>query len=165
MEEWVQRIAIYIVLVAVLRSMIGRPQYQQYFRFVSGLILILLLITPVLGIFRNNSDVYEILNRYLYQQDLEEWEASLELAEGQMKEMIREEYRQSIASQIVEIGRMQGISVQEVSVTLDAQNQVSALEIHISSAQDAPTKAVLHDFRNQVELYYQLGEESVVIWL
>ncbi len=165
MEEWVQRIAIYVVLVTVLRSLIGKPQYQQYFRFVSGLILILLLITPIIGLLGDDSKLYEILNRHLYQQDLDDVESSLQLAEGQMKELIREEYRRTVSSQVTELAERQGLSVQEVDVTLDSQSEISTLEIHLKSQQPSPAKSVLHEFRLLIQQYYQLGEESVVIWI
>lgn len=165
MEEWVQRIAIYIVLVTVLRSLIGKPQYQQYFRFVSGLILILLLITPVLGLLEDDSRLYGILNRYVYQQDLDDITSSLQLAEGQMKELIREEYRNTVSSQIKELAEGQGLAVQEIQVTLNSQDKISRLEIHLKSREPSPTKAVLHEFRLLLQQYYQLGEENVVIWI
>lgn len=164
MEEWVQRIAIYIILVTVLRSLISKPQYQQYFRFVSGLILILILITPVLGMFSNDSQLYGILNQHIYQQDLDDIASSLQLAEGQRKELIREEYRKAVSSQISEIAKGQGVVVQELQVTLDTQDQVSHLEVHLES-EPSPTKAALHEFRLILQQYYQLGEENVVIWI
>lgn len=165
MEEWVQRIAIYIVLVTVLRSLIGKPQYQQYFRFVSGLILILLLITPVFGLLSDDSRLYGILNRYVYQQDLDDIESSLQLAEGQMQELIREEYRNTVSRQIKELAGKQGLTVQEIQVTLDSGDEVSRLEIHLKSQEPSLTKAVLHEFRLLLQQYYQLGEENVVIWI
>lgn len=165
MEEWVQRIAIYVVLVTILRSLIGKPQYQQYFRFVSGLILILLLITPVIGLLGDDSRLYEILNQHLYQQDLDDVESSLQLAEGQMKELIREEYRHTVASQVTELAERQGLSVQEVDVALDSQDEIATLEIHLKSQQPLPAKSVLHEFRLLIQQCYQLGEESVVIWI
>lgn len=165
MEEWVQRIAIYVVLVTVLRSLIGKPQYQQYFRFVSGLILILLLITPVVGLLGDDSRLYELLNQHLYQQDLDDVESSLQLAEGQMKELIREEYRHAVSSQVTDLAERQGLSVQEIEVTLDSQDEISTLEIHLKPQQPSPAKAVLHEFRLLIQQYYQLGEEKVVIWI
>ena len=165
MEEWVQRIAIYIVLVTILRSLIGKPQYQQYFRFVSGLILILLLITPVLGLISDDSKLYGILNQYVYQQDLDDIASSLQLAEGRMKELIREEYRNAVSSQIKEVAEKQGLVVQEIQITLDDQDEISRLEIHLQSREAAPAKAVLHEFRLLLQQYYQLGEENVVIWI
>ena len=165
MEEWVQRIAIYIVLVTVLRSLIGKPQYQQYFRFVSGLILILLLITPVLGLLEDDSSLYRILNQYVYQQDLDDITSSLQLAEGQMKELIREKYKDTVSSQVMELAERQGLVVQEVQVTLDDQDGISLLEIHLQSGEAAPSKVDLHEFRLMLQQCYQLGEENVVIWI
>lgn len=165
MEEWIQRIAIYIVLVTVLRSLISRPQYQQYFRFVSGLILILLLMTPVVGVLSDDSRLYEILNRHLYQLDLEDIKSSLQLAEGQRKELIREEVRRSISIQVMDLGEQQGLSVQEVQVTLGEEDELSALEIHMASQRQTPSKAELREFRRLLQQYFQLGEESIVIWI
>lgn len=165
MEEWIQRIAVYIVLVTVLRSLISRPQYQQYFRFVSGLILILLLITPVVGVLGDDSRLYEILNRHLCQWDLDEIRSSLQLAEGQRKELIREEYQRSISIQIKDLAEQRGLSVREVRVTLGAEDEVTALEIYVESLKQSPSKADLREFRKLLQQYYQLGEESVVIWI
>ncbi len=165
MQEWIQRIAVYVVLITILRSLVGKPQYQQYFRFVSGLVLILLLISPVLRILDGDMDLYGILNRHLYQQDCEEIEASLHLAEGKMKDMIATEYESLIRSQVGELARQHQLTTQEIAVSLDAQDQIVKLEIHLSSQQETPAKSVLHAFRKDIEQYYQLGEESVVIWI
>ena len=42
MQEWIRQIIIYVILVTVLRGLIMKPQYEQYFRFFSGMVLILL---------------------------------------------------------------------------------------------------------------------------
>lgn len=165
MQEWIQRIAIYVVLITILRSLVGKPQYQQYFRFVSGLILILLLICPVLRVFGGDAGLYEILNRHLYQQDCEEIESSLQLAEGQMKEMIEAEYQRLIQNQVTGLAQQHQLTTQEITVTLDEQDRIARLEIHLYSQQKTPTKAEIYAFRKSIEQYYQLGEESVVIWI
>ena len=33
MQEWIRQIIIYVLIVTVLRSLIMKPQYEQYFRF------------------------------------------------------------------------------------------------------------------------------------
>ena len=45
MQEWIRQIIIYVILVTVLRGLIMKPQYEQYFRFFSGIVLILLVVT------------------------------------------------------------------------------------------------------------------------
>lgn len=165
MQEWIQRIAVYVVLITVLRSLIGKPQYQQYFRFVSGLILILIIVSPVLHLFGGQSDIYGMLNRYLYQLDQEEIETSLQVAEGELQTLIENEYRQYIESQITQLAQQQELDIQEISVSFDSESKVIKLEIHINSETKTPAKSALHEFRQEIEQYYQLGEESVVIWI
>lgn len=46
MQEWIRQIIIYVILVTVLRGLIMKPQYEQYFRFFSGIVLILLVVSP-----------------------------------------------------------------------------------------------------------------------
>ena len=50
MQEWIRQIIIYVILVTVLRGLIMKPQYEQYFRFFSGIVLILLVVSPVLRV-------------------------------------------------------------------------------------------------------------------
>lgn len=45
MQEWIRQIIIYVILVTVLRGLIMKPQYEQYFRFFSGIVLILLVVS------------------------------------------------------------------------------------------------------------------------
>ena len=65
MQEWIRQIIIYVLIVTVLRSLIMKPQYEQYFRFFSGLVLILLVISPVLHVLHQDASWYDSVERYL----------------------------------------------------------------------------------------------------
>ena len=56
MQEWIRQIIIYVILVTVLRGLIMKPQYEQYFRFFSGIVLILLVVSPVLRVLHQDTD-------------------------------------------------------------------------------------------------------------
>ena len=55
MQEWIRQIIIYVILVTVLRGLIMKPQYEQYFRFFSGIVLILLVVSPVLRVLHQDT--------------------------------------------------------------------------------------------------------------
>ena len=55
MQEWIRQIIIYVILVTVLRGLIMKPQYEQYFRFFSGIVLILLVVSPVLRVIHQDT--------------------------------------------------------------------------------------------------------------
>lgn len=48
--DWIQNIAVYLILVSAVMHAIPGKDYEKYIRFFSGLILILLLFTPLLNL-------------------------------------------------------------------------------------------------------------------
>lgn len=49
--EWIENIAFYLVIVVAILHMIPGEGYKKYIRFFIGMILILMLSTPMLKIF------------------------------------------------------------------------------------------------------------------
>ena len=49
--EWIQNIAFYLVLVTAVLHAVPDKGYQKYIRFFTGLVLILMIVTPVLRLF------------------------------------------------------------------------------------------------------------------
>mgnify|MGYP000503686006 CR=1 FL=1 len=67
MQEWIRQIIIYVILVTVLRGLIMKPQYEQYFRFFSGIVLILLVVSPVLRVLHQDTAWHDTVEQYLFQ--------------------------------------------------------------------------------------------------
>ena len=60
--EWVRNIACYMVLVTAFIQIVPGNDYKKYIRFFTGIILIILLMTPVLKLLGMGSgfwDIYE----------------------------------------------------------------------------------------------------------
>lgn len=50
--EWMENIAFYMVLIVAVIQMLPNSSYKKYVRFFAGMILILMMMGPVLKIFR-----------------------------------------------------------------------------------------------------------------
>ena len=70
--EWIQNIAFYMVLVTAVMHMIPNPDYKKYIRFFTGLVLILLIVTPILKIFGTDYHMVDLGDYQEYQKQLEE---------------------------------------------------------------------------------------------
>ena len=46
--SWIQNISVYLIVTAAVMHAIPGKEYEKYVRFFSGLVLILLLLTPLL---------------------------------------------------------------------------------------------------------------------
>lgn len=49
--DWMENISVYLVILIAVIQMIPKNTYEKYIRFFAGLVLILLLSKPILGIF------------------------------------------------------------------------------------------------------------------
>lgn len=164
MQIWIQRIVIYVILITVLHSLAGKAQYQQFFRFVSGLVLILLLLSPLLHFFGGNVDIYQSISRYFYQQDMEEIGKLMQSAQGRMREMIEKEYADALQSQVGQLASEMGLKVQKLSVKMQDDGSVQRIEVYLET-EESVEKSVLDAFRKQLAECFQLGEESVTLWI
>lgn len=164
MQIWMQRIVIYVILVTVLHSLAGREQYQQFFRFVSGLVLILLLLSPLLRLVGGNVDIYHSISSYFYRQDMEEIGKLMQSAQGRMQEMMEKEYADALLGQVEQIGKEQDLKVQKLSVQVQDDGSLQRLEVYLEP-KESVTKSILAAFRKRLAECFQLGEESVVLWI
>ncbi len=76
--EWIQNIAFYLVLVTAVVHMMPDSDYKKYIRFFTGLVLILLILTPILKIFRMDDWITDIYKSEDYKEQIKKMETSAE---------------------------------------------------------------------------------------
>lgn len=70
--EWMQNIAFYLILMTAAIQVIPDNSYKKYIRFFTGLILMVLLVSPVLKLFHVEQAFNEIYDRAAVEQELKE---------------------------------------------------------------------------------------------
>jgi len=66
--EWMQNIAFYLILITAAIQILPDNSYKKYIRFFTGLILVVLLISPVLKLFDIEEAFENIYNKAEYEQ-------------------------------------------------------------------------------------------------
>src|SRR5690554_4583066 len=62
LNDWIANIVIFILVAVIMELLVPNTQLQKYVKMVVGLLLILLLVSPLLNIFTVNlDDVYETI--------------------------------------------------------------------------------------------------------
>lgn len=90
---WIQSISVYLIVTAAVMHAIPGKEYEKYVRFFSGLVLILLLFTPILkltGIEESFQSLYQSREYELDKKAIEEAEEWFE--EEEFLEFLPEEY-------------------------------------------------------------------------
>lgn len=68
--EWIRNIAFYMVLATAVIQVLPDNTYKKYLRFFTGMILIMLLMTPVLKIFGMEESFHDVFNNAAYEQEV-----------------------------------------------------------------------------------------------
>lgn len=73
--EWLQNLAFYMILVTAVMHVIPNGGYEKYIRFFCGLILVILLATPLISLFGAGAHFQKIYENAEYgrvQREMEE---------------------------------------------------------------------------------------------
>lgn len=87
--EWMQSLAYYMVLMTAVLHVIPNKEYKKYIQFYMGLVIVLILCTPILKVLGLESSFAEIYDANTYEIQLEE----IEEMTAYLNEIDLEEYR------------------------------------------------------------------------
>ncbi len=79
--RWIQNITVYLIVAAAVMHAVPGKDYAKYIRFFSGLILILLLATPVLSLTGMKERFEALYNNNEYELEKQEIERAEEIYE------------------------------------------------------------------------------------
>ncbi len=71
--EWVRNVACYLVLVTAVMQVLPNKDYEKYIHFFTGLVLVLMLLTPILKIFGNEDIFSKIYNQDTYEEQMQQF--------------------------------------------------------------------------------------------
>ena len=76
--EWLENLSGYMLLTAVITQILPGGEYRKYIRFYCGMILIVMLISPLFQIFGIKEEFKKIYTNLEYRQVIEEIEEASE---------------------------------------------------------------------------------------
>lgn len=187
MKELIKNILVYVVIVSVLKSLVTNQKYRQYFQFLSGLIMILLMLTPIISLLDGENTWYNVLEEQFLQMDLTEVEDQMKIADGKFAKAVEQEYQETVAAQVKTLAQQKGMAVedakvvlkkekdawmiQEISLTANkdtgAEREISVETVQMEKENEVKkedTSGKARALRKQLCDYFVLGEDKVHIW-
>ena len=122
MHEFIQNILIYVVIITVLRGIITNDIYKQYFKFVSGLVMILLMMSPVLNFIYDDGEWYRKVEEVIIQSDIDDINDELKTAEGGFEDMLMKNCKSVIAEKVEKLAEKEDIVIGSVDVGIKNKN-------------------------------------------
>ena len=152
MRELIFNILIFTIVTSVLKCLIIKEEYKQYFQFFCGLIMVLIVITPVIKFFEADTDFYNILNKHIYSSELKNSVSELENAEGNLKKSVISQCEKKIEKQVMGMAEKNNVTCSGVEV----KTKTKGAELEIVSV-------VVNTKAGAVAAYSNTGEEVSVL--
>ena len=118
LSQWVRNLAFYFIFLSVLMNVIPQGEERKYIRFFMGLLLMVMLITPMLSILEKAKTLPESFSS-LYQQE-EKKRLTLDL-ENLQKSLLEKGVEEQLEKNIPESLKKKGIEVTACKVHIEGE--------------------------------------------
>ena len=116
--SWIKCLAIFYILLTMTMHLVPTEKYQRYVRFFMGLLLIVMLITPVLSVLEKAKALPESFSS-LYQQE-EKQRLTLDM-ENLQKCLLEKGVEEQLDRNILETLQKKGIDVMKCEVHIEGE--------------------------------------------
>ena len=124
-NNWIRNVVIYMILNAIVMNLLGDKSYKKYVSIVSGMILVLIIISPLM----NYMDLEDTLDYYLQANDFavetSEFKNDLNRMEEAQSDAIFAEYKEKIRLQVDGILQEDKLKLVSFDLTIDKDNKSS----------------------------------------
>ena len=118
LQQMIRNILVYVIMINILQGLVSSESFREIFRFVGGMILIVLCISPVLSNISDTDMIGKYLQEQLFQGELDQLKQETALAQGNMENVMLDECRKELERQLTQIAGQQGEENVQASVSL-----------------------------------------------
>jgi stage III sporulation protein AF len=122
-NNWIRNVVIYMILNAIVMNLLGDKSYKKYVSIVSGMILVLIIISPLM----NYMDLEDTLDYYLKANDFavetSEFKNDINRMEEAQSDAIFAEYKEKIRLQVEGILQENKLLLVSFDLAIDKNNK------------------------------------------
>ncbi len=174
--NWVKNLVCFYLLLTVVQHLLPKKSYQKYVRFFSGMLLTILVVSPVLSLLGNEELLQQKISQVEFFQDMDNMKLDTEHLETTQKEVYLREYENAVGMDVSRMAEEKQLAVQEVNVHLTQEYEVESIEMTVKRKEDNGVfvqKAAyadngaeypnVHELRQALMEFYRLDEEQITI--
>jgi stage III sporulation protein AF len=117
--QWIKNIAFYMILITAVMNVIPNNNYKKYINLFTGIIMIILVISPISNLLGMNTRLDTNFIKNIYNQELNNIKVdTYQISENSSSKLLGE-YKEEISNQIEEIVNKEGYHVMEANVVMN----------------------------------------------
>lgn len=146
-DQMIQNILVYVVMINVLEGLVSSESFREIFRFVGGIILIVLCVSPVLSQISHTDKVGQFLQERLFQGDMDQLNIETKLAEGSFEKIMLKQCKEELEKQVGIMAEKEGEEARQVEVKLkkDQEGNLQLKKVTMVLEEDSVPAAVSGD--------------------
>ncbi len=130
--NWVKNIVIFYILMTAVLHLLPKSSYQKYVRFFGGLLLVVLLLTPLMELIFKEDYLLNQISYESFWQEVDTVRLDVEGMEAKQQQAYIEEYEKAIAGDVALMARKEELTVQGVRVELSEDLSLVQIGLDVS---------------------------------
>lgn len=115
----VKKVVIFCLISFIILELTPKEEYKKYFNLFTGMVLILMIISPLYELFTGKYPVTDEFQKYYLKSELKDMEISFGEYDNMRVEAVTGEYRQKIENHIRELVENEQMVAEDIHVTLN----------------------------------------------
>ena len=122
---WVKNIIYYMIFLSVVNNLLADSKYGKYIRFFSGMVLILLVVSPFTGGLHLDEQISSMFKSISFQNDTDDLKQERWGMEERRLDQVIRKYEQAVAADVEAMARAEGFTCTGASVQIDGDRNSS----------------------------------------
>lgn len=172
---WVKNLVCFYIFITAVLHLLPKESYRKYVRFFTGMLLVIMVLTPILSLVGNEENLYEKIEQTGFFQQMENLKLDTAYLEATQKEIYQEEYEKAICMDIEQMVDRQELEAKKVEVQLTEEYLVKHIYIEaefLSGDTRYPEKAAfsegteypqVYELQKELENFYQVEKKQIEI--
>ncbi len=143
--SWIKNILIYMIINTIIMNLLGNKSYKKYVSIVSGMILVLIVISPVMKLMNLEGNLDYYLQANEFSIETSDFKNDLSRMEEEQSDAIFAEYKEKIRSQVEELLLEESVTLESFRLILNQDSTSTAFGEIISMKISANMESVKDD--------------------
>ena len=115
---WVKNIVFFLLIISIINNLAGDSRYKKYINLITGMILIILVISPLTNLFNINEKIDYYFEKNTFEVGTEDISNKLIKIENEQKASIIKEYEKEIEKQTAQLLEKEGLYISYFQVLI-----------------------------------------------
>ena len=162
---WVKNIIYFMIFLAVVNNLLADSKYEKYIRFFAGMVLILLVVSPLTGKMRLDEQISSMFQSISLYNDASDLKSQLWNMDEKRLDQILGRYQDAVEADVAAMAAADGLTCVRAQVRIDGDRNSSTYgqvkEIRMEVRDDKEQESGKEDYMGSRPVNVEAGKKSV----